>query len=421
MLRTFRFMNQHQPAPDQCTGPFAAPESHTQAQGTQRHVPFSRKSLDALLLSNYGAHDPKRLQWSRFLDALSRVQRAQISWNWDLLSELYEPFDPDQTYLAESHETDQRDAQERLEIFVRQFEDSIQRANFQAIEFDVVQHAVRTRNDQKLQYEPNFQVFDELRVYGRGLCTVERPRRSWRKGFRTEFRKHAAWHRLIVMVKFRETAELGPLIKPDRVYLRLFKEVAFRELEMHLPEQATKLRMPLLDRFSIASPILLGAPTLALKIFTAASWLNPVVLGTVLTGSVSSGWKSFAGFRNARLKHTHQMISNLFYLTQANNRQCLTRVLEMAWEQETMEAALAFKILHDAADRNEPMDAARLDAAVERFVEQNRHVRLDFQDQDALDKLKRLGLVRQNGNLLEVVPLDEGRQKLRDLWGKMSP
>lgn len=414
-------MNPHKPEPTPYTSPFAAPDSHTRAQGTQRHVPFSRKSLDSLLLADFDVHDPRRLEWSRFLDALSRIQRAQIAWNWDLLAELYEPFDPDQTYLVESSETDERDEKERLEIFVRQFEDSIQRANFQAIEFDVVQHAVRSRNDQKLQYEPNFHVFDELRVYGRGHCTVERPRRAWRKGFRTEMRKHAAWHRLIVMVKFRENAELGPLIKHDRIYLRLFKEVAFRELEMHLPEQATKLRMPLLDRFSIASPILLGAPTLALKIFTAASWLNPLVLGTVLTGSVSSGWKSFAGFRNARLKHTHQMISNLFYLTQANNRQCLTRVLEMAWEQETMEAALAFKILHNAAARGEPMDAARLDAAVERFIDENRHVRIDFQDQDAIDKLKRLDLVRQNGNLLEVVSLEEGRQNLRRLWDKLRP
>lgn len=414
-------MNQTKTDSAMTPGPYGEPVANTRANGTQRHVPFSRKSLDALLLSGYDIHSPERLEWSRFLDALSRVQRAQIAWNWDLLAELYEPFDPDQTYLVEAHNAESQDEKERLEIFVRQFEDSIQRANFQAIEFDVVQHAVRSRNDQKLQYEPNFQVFDELRVYGRGHCTVERPKRSWRKGFRTEMRKHAAWHRLVVMVKFRETAELGPLIKHDRIYLRLFKEVAFRELEMHLPEQATKLKMPLLDRFSIASPILLGAPTLALKIFTAASWLNPLVLGTVLTGSVSSGWKSFAGFRNARLKHTHQMISNLFYLTQANNRQCLTRVLEMAWEQETMESALGFKILHDAAARNEPMDAPRLDAAVERFIEENRHVRIDFQDQDAIDKLKRLGLVRQNGPLLEVVSLEEGRQILRGLWDKMKP
>jgi len=234
-------------------------------------------------------------------------------------------------------------------------------------------------------------------------------------------KNHAGWHWLIVLVKFKEGMDLGPLIKPNKIYLRLFKDVAFRELEMHLPEQATRLKMPILDRVQIASPVFIGLPTIALKIAMAASWLNPLVLGAVLTGSVSSGWKSFAGFRNAKLKHTHQMISNLFYLTLANNRQCITRVMEMASEQESMESLLAQRILWEADQNGETLDADQLDARVEDFLRVNGNLEVDFQNQDAIQKLERLGLIKRNGIHLKTLSLEESQQVLQKQWHALMP
>jgi len=65
--------------------------------GVQNYVPLSRKLLDSMLLSDFGLGDPQRLRWARFFDALGRVQQAQMFLNWDLLRELYQPFDPDNT------------------------------------------------------------------------------------------------------------------------------------------------------------------------------------------------------------------------------------------------------------------------------------------------------------------------------------
>ena len=402
------------------------PEPHEHRAGTrlfgkQRHVPLSRRTLQALFLHHYQPADPLRLLWSRVIDTMSRLQRAQMAWNWDLVGELYDPFDPDGIEYGNLGTVQAEDQAGRQEIFIRQFEEATRRANFQKVEFDTVEHAVRTKNDQRLQYEPNFQVFEEIRVYGCGQCLVERPKRSWRKGFQFEMKQHSGWHWLIVMVKFREGLELGPLIRANRIYLRLFKDVAFRELEMHLPEQATRLKMPLMDRFKIASPVFLGVPTVVLKIAMAASWLNPLVLGAVLTGSVSTGWKSFAGFRNAKLKHTHQMISNLFYLTLANNRQCVTRVMEMACEQESLESLLALRILWEASSQGERLDAEMLDQRVEQFLRNNGDLDVDFQNLDAIDKLQRLGLLKRDGVYLELLPLEECLEIMRAKWHQLMP
>jgi hypothetical protein len=392
--------------------------------GIQNYVPLSRKLLDAILLSEFGLSDPQRLRWASFYNALGRVQRAQMFLNWDLLRELYQPFDPDNTYLTEDNTGTSEDITARLEIFVRQFEEALRAANFEQVEFEVVQHAVRSNNDLRLKYEPNFDVFDEIRVYGRGRTLVKRPYRSIRRGWRSQMREHHAWHRLVVMVKFRDGLELGPMTRSDCIYIRVFKDVPFRELEMHLPEQATKIRMPILDKVSVASPVLVGLPTLISKVLALPilALLNPVALGSLLTVPVASGWRSFSGFRNAKLKHTHRMITNLFYLTQGNNRLGLTRICEMGWEQENAETAIAYKIIHDANARGEPIDAVTLDRCAERFIDDVRQIRIDFQNHDAIEKLRRLGLLKSRGlQDLQVLPLEEAMAVLRRQWELMSP
>ena len=197
--------------------------------GQQRFLPISLTRLMSILLNRFELDDPQRREWYRLFDAIAKVERMHLLVNFDLMSQLYDPFDPDKTYFSENEQSIELtpDFHERLNINIRQLEETLNRANFEQIELDTVKHAVRTKNDLRLKYEPNFEVFDELRVYGRGFCRVERPTRNWRKGFRKEMKSHAAWNRLLVLVKFRNGADLGPMIRSDRVYLRLFKDVAF--------------------------------------------------------------------------------------------------------------------------------------------------------------------------------------------------
>ena len=94
----------------------------------------------------------------------------------------------------------------------------------------------------------------------------------------------------------------------------------------------------------------------------------------------------------------------------------------MGWEQENAEAAIAYKIIHDANMRGESIDAMELDRRAERFVHDVRDIRIDFQNGDAIEKLKRLRLLKSRGSqALEVVPLEEAMEILRRHWARMSP
>ena len=68
-------------------------------------------------------------------------------------------------------------------------------------------------------------------------------------------------------MKFKPDTKLDPFVRSDVVYLRMFKDVPHVDMEMHLPEQGTKVRMRWIDKAQIASPLVMGIPTLAFKIF----------------------------------------------------------------------------------------------------------------------------------------------------------
>src|SRR5258708_40244444 len=97
----------------------------------------------------------------------------------------------------------------------------------------------------------------------------------------------------------------------------MFKDVPYVEMDMHLPEQGTKIRMRWIDKLQISLPIMTGLPTLAAKMLFEASWLSPFFLTMVLFSPISAGVRSFFGYRTARRRYLHHMIRHLYYLTLA--------------------------------------------------------------------------------------------------------
>ena len=100
----------------------------------------------------------------------------------------------------------------------------------------------------------------------------------------------------------------------------MFKDVPHVDMEMHLPEQGTRVKMRWIDKAQIASPAIMGVPTLMLKAFGLLSvTFNPMLIAPLLAIPVTAGMNSFFGFQRAKHKHLSSMIRNLYYLTLANN------------------------------------------------------------------------------------------------------
>jgi len=161
--------------------------------------------------------------------------------------------------LVQAHEAD-------LVVFDNDLGPAQTRNLEKALDVKVIEEAVKAPNEVGLTYVPNFHQFEHLRIYVRGYTQISRIFRSARTKFRKRTMVLDAYQRLVIILKFRPGLDLGPYVRSDVVYLRMFKDVPHVDMEMHLPEQGTRVKMRWIDKAQIASPVVMGVPALTMKV-----------------------------------------------------------------------------------------------------------------------------------------------------------
>jgi hypothetical protein len=381
----------------------------------ERSIPIRTGDLTRLLLAQPDLARDEREQLAQFSKLICAIFYYQFHiWQTEL-KERYAPLDPDTDCIflkghsqALTHGAD--------EAFLGAFETALIRANYRLLESSTLEYAIQAPNEMGLTYIPNLGLFEHLRVYVRGSAKIVRTRRDPRKLLRKQELTLDGYQRVIIALKFRDGTDLGPYARSDVLYLRLFKDVPHVDLEMHLPEQGTRVKMRLRDKAQIASPLVIGLPTLAFKLLFA-SLVSPWAIGGVLLGPISAGLNSFFGFQRAKQRHLHHMIRHLYYLTLASNASVINHLIDSAQDEEFKEAVLAYYFLWRHRDDPEPWDKERLDAHIEAFITAKTGLEIDFEIGDALDKLTRLGLLQRTAqDHLHAVPIDRALTILDEQW-----
>jgi hypothetical protein len=382
---------------------------------TERAIPIRPCDLTRLLLAEPDLSSGQRIQLSQLGKMFGAVFHYEYHAWLDELKELYAPFDPDSDCIdlegLSRVATDHAD-----EAFLAPMEAALIRANYRPLRREVIEHAVKAPNEQGLNFVPDFSLFEHLKVYVRGNTRVVRAVRNLRTKFRKRQVVFDGYERFVVALKFKPGVDLGEYVRSDVIYLRLFKDVPHVDMEMHLPEQGTKVKMRWIDRLQIASPLFTGVPTLAMKLFKYSLMTNAAFAGVVFA-PFSLAINSFFGFQRARQRHMHRMIRHLYYLTLATNASVITSLVDAAEEEEYKEALLAYYVLWRGADDPSPWDEGRLDAHVESFLKEKTGMTVDFEVKDALRKLVRLGLVQpdRDGHL-RAAPVEEALAILDRQW-----
>jgi Protein of unknown function (DUF3754) len=379
--------------------------------GRERSIPIRLGDLGRLLQAEPGLSVDDRASLTQLVKLIGSVYHNQFHTQLNDLKDLYAPIDPDSDCVAIKDATtppsDGADA-----AFLVPFEAALVRANYVQLDLQVLEKAISAPNELGLDYIPDLKLFDHLRVYVRGHGRVTRVIRRARSWFRKKTFHYDAYRRVVIALKYRADSELDEYVRSDVLYLRMFKDVPFVEMDMHFPEHGTKIRMRLIDKLQIASPMVTGLPTIAAKILLAATF-SPALLALILFAPISAGVRSFFGYRTARRRYLHIMIRHLYYLTLANNASVINRLIDSAEEEEFKETVLAYFVLWRGLNDSTPWTDARLDAEVEKFLQSKTGCELDFETSDAIAKLLRLGLVSRDGQgNLVAVPLDRAVQLL---------
>ena len=381
----------------------------------EKALPIRPGDLTRLLLAQPGLSPEEHDGLARFGPLLGAVFHNEFYERIRELKELYAPLDPDSDYVKLANHTRTR-TENSDEEFLPPFRSTMQRANYRQLDVKVIQEAVEAPNELGLTYQPNFAQFEHLQVFVRGYTKIPRVFRS----MKTRMRKRTVWldayQRMVVLLKFKADPKLDPYVRSDVIYLRMFKDVPHVDMEMHLPEQGTKVRMRWIDKAQIASPVVMGLPTLVYKLLSTAL-ISPLLMIPILVAPISAGINSFFGFQRAKHKHLSSMIRNLYYLTLANNSSLLTRIIDSAEEEEYKETMLAYFFLWRASLAGEKPSGKELDHRVEAFLLEVSGIELNFDISDALGKLFRLGLAdRDESGGLRVLGVQDALAALDHRW-----
>jgi hypothetical protein len=136
-----------------------------------------------------------------------------------------------------------------------------------------------------------------------------------------------------------------------------------------------------------------------------------VALGGYLT-------RQWLKYQRQSLKYQKEISDNVYFRNIDNNAGALDYIVGSAEEQECKEAFLAYYFL---ATAGAPMTQSVLEQQVEAWLKDALRADVDFEVTEALAKLECLALLRRDGEMLAVLPLDEALAALDRRWAGFFP
>jgi hypothetical protein len=376
-----------------------------------RFIPFRRADIVNMCLAGDRLDAPGRQRFERSLEVIEAAFREEFHQLKTALKNAYTPLDPDaDTRVVKAFREPMADS--RLSQLLEQVLD---RANYERVGEEAMQRALNHSSLFKVQLYVDMDDFEEVLLYTRGASRrreeVPQLFGLWRK--EVEFTN---FDRVVLYIRFKEDVDTESTLggcQPGSTMLKLFQNVPGADLEMLFPN--TRVGMRLKDKLLIGIPALVSGgvvlttkmgATLVLLGSLLGFWLGvhsePVTLDRAAVLALMAGigalvgylWKQFSKFRNRKLQYTQALTENLYFKLLDNNAGVLYRILDEAEDSEVKESALVccFMLAH-----GEPATAAELDRAIEEWFAREWQCRLDFEIDDALAKLQRLGLAREEG------------------------
>jgi hypothetical protein len=107
------------------------------------------------------------------------------------------------------------------------------------------------------------------------------------------------------------------------------------------------------------------------------------------------------------------LADNLYFKNLDNNMGVFHRLIDAAEEEECKEAMLAYYFLLIA---DNPLTADELDQKIENWFQSSLKQSLNFEIEDALQKLLKLGLISSISDHYQAIPLDKAMKVLDQTW-----
>ena len=401
----------------------------------QRFIPFSRHDVEEICRATQFVTPKVFGQHCQLFNALVNMQYHQVL---EQLKLAYGPHNPDLDTkpLPSQASLQASDSSESVDLTVL-ITKVLEAANYERLSEDDLLQAMSEESMCNIRLDIDFNEFSQLLVFARGEHQINRVvARLGRFGKKkVEF---VNFERVFIFLQFQprqwfidRKRPVPEHIEPGAIMLKLFKDVPKADLETLFPN--TKIKMRTLDKLLIGVPAIasggvilatkLGATMVLVTALVSFSlgWSDKVIildqknLLILAAGLATLGgylWKQFSVFKNRKILFMKTLADSLYYKALDNNVGVFHYLIDNAKESEVKELILAWTFMH----KLKRATAQQLDQAIEQYFVDNLDCAIDFDVEDALDKLKQFNLVSEDDHEYVITPSDSSLSHLMQQW-----
>lgn len=404
----------------------------------ERFIPFHRADIINMCLQTNELSAKEKKRFRVFCNLLQALMHFEFHHRLETLKTSYAPFNPN----ADTHQIRNYTNQELVEFqnrFEEEFIKLLNAANFEEVHQSSIQGSLERESLFNIRLEVNFDDFEKVIIFRRGASQQrESVKQFW--GILKREVEFINFDRVVIFVKFKSQAYFDKLnienflFQPGSTTIKLFKNVPRGDLEMLFPN--TEVRMKFLDKLMIGIPALIsGALVISSKLLTSlglilllvAFWLgfhdeavaiDQTALVALLGGIAAIGGylvKQYNKFKNRKIHFLKTLTENLYFKNLDNDAGVFHRLLDTAEESETKEVILAYFFLLISTT---PISKNDLDQQIEDWFSEHWECKLNFEVDDALNKLKRHQLICEENGRLSCLSIETAVTRLNAIWDR---
>jgi hypothetical protein len=413
-------------------GATGTPQTDAKPDG---YIPVRKAELAAAMAEANALAPQDAEVFPSVLKLLGALLHHEAHERLEALKALYDPLDPE----APAPRCDE--GQPAFDAFESAMIDALTRANFIEIDHDTVQTREATKLLTGLSIKPSRAAIRRIRFFARGAWPQKLSVRTV-MGLRQSAIDAEIMSDVVVLVGFkardemakddvRAFAKMRRGVRSGASLVKHFRNVATAELVTLHPGARPNMRGR--DQVFLAAPAIIAGTPILLNIVPAMSVLFAVLSayfgahGVIEQDKLKSALAAMSGlaavgafvmrqrlkYETQTLRYQKRLADTVYFRNIANNTGVIDLVVGAGEEQDVKEAFLAYWILRCA---QQPLEKAEIDRRAEAFLRDAFGLDLDFEVQDALDKLERLDLVQRDGDIYTARPAPEALSTLDAKW-----
>lgn len=397
----------------------------------EKFIPASSEQiLEKLIAKKIEANDEKDLFKVLFTRLEHFFHYDSFAFNKKLKLN-YAQFDPDR--LAAERQF--FETKEGLEEFRTSFNEILFRGNFEEIDRETIEKSFNSSDLVGLKLYIDFNDFKEYKLFARGRTKGKEKIKKWifwKKEIEIEY-----YDRVVLYLHYNEAEHFRAkkenvdelVFAPNTIVIKVFKRVPVNDIETIFPN--AEPRMSTKDKLLLWVPAIGGGvPIITAKVIPALGKINEAYASNnvssiegIKTTLIQSGailaalgayiFKQYGEYQTKKSEYQKLLTDSLYFKNLGNNSGAFHSLLDASEEEEIKETLLVYCFLFGSPEGS---DAASLDTNIEEWFRYEFESDIDFDIQDALNKLHRIGLAEETNGVWKAMPLEHAVKHVDEIW-----